>query len=449
MPKILILGAGPCGLGAAYYLNTLGYEHWQLYERNPYVGGLSASFLDDRGFAWDVGGHVLFSHYSYFDDAVAASLGSAYYEHQRESWVRILQRWVPYPFQNNVRYLPDDLLQECVEGLRNLKGSPSSSENFREWMDTVFGSGIVKYFMEPYNRKVWGVPLEQMSKDWIAERVSLVDLARIERNIAEHRDDLSWGPNNTFRFPEYGGTGAIYEGIARLFRERIHLEHDVRSIDPGGKKVFFANGRVEKYDYLINTTPLDLLLKSSESLPDAVRRASELLVHNSGLIVGLGFEAVRNDSKCWMYFPESDSPFYRVTNFHNYSRHNVPEGAVDRYFSLMCETTYSPFKPQSKAGIIDETVQGLINSGIISEYKKERIISRYLIDIPYSYPVPTLDRDKALKIIQSYLEEHGIFSRGRFGAWKYEAGNMDHSFMQGVEAVKRILYGSPEPTLQG
>ena len=60
---------------------------------------------------------------------------------------------------------------------------------------------------------------------------SVVDLARIERNIAEQRDDLSWGPNATFKFPKHGGTGAIYEGIADGFRERIHLNHEMQSID--------------------------------------------------------------------------------------------------------------------------------------------------------------------------------------------------------------------------
>src|SRR5665647_543861 len=113
--KILILGAGPCGLGAAYHLNKLGYNDWQIFDRNDYVGGLSASFVDNSGFTWDVGGHVLFSHFDYFDQAVEEALGNAYYEHQRESWVRILQSWVPYPFQNNVRHLPHDALQECLE----------------------------------------------------------------------------------------------------------------------------------------------------------------------------------------------------------------------------------------------------------------------------------------------------------------------------------------------
>ncbi|GFO66731.1 amine oxidase [Geomonas limicola] len=446
--KILILGAGPCGLGAAYHLEKLGQTDWQLFEKESYVGGLSASFVDPAGFTWDVGGHVLFSHYDYFDRAVADALGEAYHEHLRESWVRILETWVPYPFQNNVRYLPDHALKECVEGLKNLAGAPDRALHFRDWMDAVFGAGIVKHFMEPYNRKVWGVPLSQMSKQWIAERVSVVDLARIERNIAEKRDDLSWGPNNTFKFPKAGGTGAIYEGISAKFRDRIHLQHAMVSVDTDLKQVSFANGRVENYDILINTSPLDLLVAACAA-PEQLHEAARDLVHNSGLIVGLGIEAPRNDTKCWMYFPESNSPFYRVTNFHNYASANVPGGATERFSALMCETTYSQHKPEDKARIVETTELGLVNTGLLSIPERGKVVSRYLIDIPYSYPVPTLGRDRALAAIQPYLAERGIYSRGRFGAWRYEVGNMDHSFMQGVEVVERILAGGVEPTWNG
>lgn len=84
--NILILGAGPCGLGAAYHLHKLGHAHWQLFERNGYVGGLPASFLDYCGFAWDIGGHVLFPHFKYLDKTVEGEArGDAYYEQQRES----------------------------------------------------------------------------------------------------------------------------------------------------------------------------------------------------------------------------------------------------------------------------------------------------------------------------------------------------------------------------
>ena len=69
-----------------------------------------------------------------------------------------------------------------------------------------------------------------------------------------------------------------------------------------------------------------------------------------------------------------------------------------------------------------------------------------MIDVDYSYPVPTIDRNASLGVLQRYLRSHNIFSRGRFGAWQYEIGNMDHSVMQGVELVNFWLHGEPEVT---
>jgi hypothetical protein len=171
------------------------------------------------------------------------------------------------------------------------------------------------------------------------------------------------------------------------------------------------------------------------------------MVHNSRFIVGIGLAGKCEDSKCWMYFPEDNSPFYRVTNFFNYTPYIVPEGRTDTFFLLMCETTYSPFRTVCKETIAEETIAGLISSGMLEEADRNRIVSTWLLDIPNSYPIPTLGRDRALNIIQPYLESCGVYSRGRFGAWKYEVGNMDHSFMQGVEVVDRILSGRLEQTI--
>jgi len=447
--NILILGAGPTGLGAAYQCDKLGCDTWSLFEREDRSGGLSTSFIDEKGFTWDVGGHVLFSHYDYFDEAVKAALGNSYYEHLRESWIRILNTWVPYPFQNNIRHLPVNALEECLVGLQQINKTMVTTNNFREWIDTVFGKGIVKYFMGPYNSKVWGVPLESMSSRWIRERVSVVDLKRIERNIEVARDDVNWGPNNKFKFPMKGGTGAIFSGIARPFSQHIQYNHKCSRVNLRDKTIDFSNGRRETYDILINTMSLDLFVQLCSDAPENVRMAARELVHNSGLIVGLGFTGKRSDPKCWMYFPEENTPFYRVTNFHNYSPFNVPSGDSENFFSLMCETTYSPHKHVDKNTIVEETIKGLINSGMITEEDRGNIVSRYIIDIPYSYPVPTLGRDNVLKIIQPYLESRGVYSRGRFGAWKYEVGNMDHSFMQGVEVIDRIFEGKEEMTING
>ncbi len=89
-------------------------------------------------------------------------------------------------------------------------------------------------------------------------------------------------------------------------------------------------------------------------------------------------------------------------------------------------------------------IAGLIKSTILEEGDRQHIVSRYHRTVGYSYPIPTLGRDKALAILQPALLEKGIYSRGRFGAWRYEIGNMDHSVLMGVEAVNNILAGDKE-----
>src|SRR5205085_9891310 len=102
--RIVILGAGPTGLGAGYRLKELGHPNFAIFESHPYVGGLAHSFTDPQGFTWDIGGHVMFSHYEYYDRIFDRLMGEDFTLNNRESWVRILDRWVPYPFQNNIRY---------------------------------------------------------------------------------------------------------------------------------------------------------------------------------------------------------------------------------------------------------------------------------------------------------------------------------------------------------
>jgi protoporphyrinogen oxidase len=137
--RIVILGAGPTGLGAAYRLHELGYKNWAIYDKNTYIGGLSASFEDNKGFTWDIGGHVFFSHYEYVDKLTNLLLGNEYLLHQRDAWIWLLNSWVPYPFQNNIKYLPKDALLECLLGLTRVRVNKHTGENFQEWILSTFG----------------------------------------------------------------------------------------------------------------------------------------------------------------------------------------------------------------------------------------------------------------------------------------------------------------------
>jgi protoporphyrinogen oxidase len=207
LPRIAIIGAGPTGLGAAYRLTQLGHADFTLYERNTWAGGLAASFRDSAGFTWDIGGHVQFSHYEDFDRAMDATMGGDWLSHERESWIWIRDRFIPYPFQNNTHFLPDAEKRACLVGLiRRRNGTSARPRNFEEWIRASFGDGIADTFMLPYNGKVWAHPPSTMDYGWIGERVSQVDLERILVNLLENRVDAGWGPNNRFRFPSEGGT---------------------------------------------------------------------------------------------------------------------------------------------------------------------------------------------------------------------------------------------------
>lgn len=445
MPKrILIIGAGPTGIGAAVRLDQVGHPDWQVYERAAEAGGLAGSIRSPAGFTWDIGGHVVFSHYPEFDRFLEQTLGGETLQHERESWIRIFDRWVPYPFQNNIRHLPPEVIVECLLGLARVYGGRPNTADFEQWIYSVFGAGIARHFMLPYNRKVWAVPPAKMSAAWIAERVSVVDLERVLRNVVFGKDDISWGPNNKFSFPLHGGTGEIYRRAARRLGERVAYSAEVVEVDTAARTVRLADGRTDTYDVLINTMPLTELVPRLRPARPPLAEAAARLAFSGGYIVGLGLARPYPTTKCWTYYPEASAPFYRLTFFHNYSPNNVPGGDVQRYCALMCETSYSPDKPEDRTTIVERTIAGCIAAGVLAETDREQIVDRFLIDIPYSYPIPTLERDAGLAVLQPALEQLGILSRGRFGAWRYEIGNMDHSFMMGWEAVERALHDAPE-----
>jgi hypothetical protein len=113
----------------------------------------------------------------------------------------------------------------------------------------------------------------------------------------------------------------------------------------------------------------------------------------------------------------------------------------------MSEVSESPEKPVNVASVVDDTVAGFRRTGLLSD--DHRIVSRWHRRLEHGYPTPWLGRDAVLEPVNAALEDRGIYSRDRFGAWKYEIANQDHSVMQRVEAVERILDGAAEHTFQG
>ncbi|ORC92607.1 UDP-galactopyranose mutase [Trypanosoma theileri] len=444
MPKIVIIGGGPTGLGAAVRLTELGETDWHLYDCGEVPGGLSRSYVDEKGFTWDLGGHVIFSHYQYFDDVMNWAVED-WNELERESWVWIFGRWVPYPFQNNIHRLPKEERKYCFDELvkAQTKQYDEPPKNFEESFTRQFGQGISDIFMRPYNFKVWAVPLKLMSTEWMGERVATVNVERIRKNIENNQDDLGWGPNATFRFPQYGGTGGIYRAIhAKLPQKNLtfNSSYQMVAIDADTKTVKFANNEVISYDYILSTVPLDVLLRITRGTKFTNRNKWETfadkMMYSSTNVIGIGIKGSPPShlrSKCWMYFPENTTPFYRATVFSNYSKYNAPEG----HWSLLLEVSESSYKPVNQESIIKDCISGCLASNLLTP--EDVVVSKWHHRIVKGYPTPFIGRNEILEQVLPQLKSQCIYSRGRFGAWRYEVGNQDHSLMQGVEAVNDML----------
>ena len=452
----LIIGAGPTGLGAAWRLEQRGVTEWLVLEAGDVAGGLAQSIVDEHGFTWDLGGHVQFSHYEMFDQLMDDLLGvDGWLYHDRESWVWIRGRFVPYPFQLNLHRLPDADQDVCLRGLAEAAANGSTRTkpaNFGEWILRTFGTGIADLFMRPYNQKVWARSPDHMDWRWIGDRVAVADIERVRENVRLQRDDVSWGPNNRFRFPRRGGTGAVWQALARRLMSRpgrtgrVMFGAAVRYVDTRERRVALTDGREFRYEQLISTIPLDRFVAMSDLARD-LRAAIRDLEHSSTHVVGIGLHGAPPAvlaKKCWMYFPESDCPFYRVTHFSHYSPNNVPNASTQ--WSLMAEVSESPDCPVDCDRVRSDVVRGLIATSLLSS--ERQVHHTWHTRLEHGYPVPSLNRDRGLEGIQTMLRARDVYSRGRFGAWKYEVSNQDHSFAQGVEAVGAWLDAAGEGTLQ-
>lgn len=437
----VIIGAGPTGLGAAVRLQELGIQDFVVLEQHAYAGGLSASFRDAAGFTWDIGGHVVFSRLEPFLRLLDELLGADALTHQRLARVRLAGRWVPYPFQNNIRHLPKELVWECVAGLLASRPDPATVAHFGQWMEAVFGAGITRLFMRPYNFKVWATPAEAMDFRWIGERVAVVDLAEVLRRVILEEDATDWGPNAVFRFPRHGGTGSIFRRMASRVEGHIRYGCPVHQVDWQQRCLTYGNGQQLQYGQMLSTMPLDLLVTEVLTpVEPSLVEAAAALEHNGVHVSGVGVAGLRQDPTCWMYFPENNCPFYRVTNFHNYSPYNV--ALPGEQMAFMAETSFSRYKPEDTATLPRRVEDGL--QAVTLMQPGDGVVTHWQHTVDYGYPVPTVGRDAALAVIQPWLEARQVYSRGRFGGWKYEVANMDHSVVQGMEWAERVVLGTPE-----
>lgn len=154
-------------------------------------------------------------------------------------------------------------------------------------------------------------------------------------------------------------------------------------------------------------------------------------------MVGLGYAAPLTATASWLYFPENDVPFYRTTNFAKYAAANVPGADTARYSSWMSEVAVPAGVRLDEVELIDRVDGALRRLELVPADAGQA--SAHVEYIERAYPLPTLERDQAVRTIQAWLSGCGIRSRGRFGSWMYEHGNMDHAVKMGIDAARSIF----------
>ena len=245
-----------------------------------------------------------------------------------------------------------------------------------------------------------------MQCNWLGERVAAPDLKLVITNLIRKKEAGNWGPNATFKFPAHGGTHGIWKAVAKtLPQNKLRLKTTVTHIDPAAKIAYCSDGAEIKYDKCISTINVDQLVSilpnvasggnAAAAVPEVVSNAAKGLVYSATHVVGIGLrgEPCPDVAKmCWMYFPEDNAPFYRATVFSNYSPNLCPptntelktlrradgQGTPDHdetpidgpYWSLMLEICESAHKPVNRSTMMEEAIQGCINTGLVKvEYR--------------------------------------------------------------------------------
>uniref|UniRef100_A0A0K0E0Y8 Amino_oxidase domain-containing protein n=1 Tax=Strongyloides stercoralis TaxID=6248 RepID=A0A0K0E0Y8_STRER len=456
--KFVICGAGPTAFGALHRLheilsnddlrNDLPFiPSILILEKEDVFGGLARSVTDENGFVFDLGVHIVSeSKYPLFIDTMQEAIDEwnivlrnvkADFHHIIGKEKRI-DSYIPYPVQENIMFFPENIKNKSLNELKKLENITKTCQNFDEFIENHFGKTLKEIFFKPYNEKVWTLRLEEMSNEWVYGRVPKVEINKLKKLNDKSKN------TTTFRYPSgCKGVGEVWKKIAEKYpKNYFKLSCEVFEIDPTLKTISIFNKITKKkskleYDYLISTMPITLLGKMTSLAP------SINLKHSKVILAGFGLTNPQNKfskSHSWLYFSNPDIIFYRATLISNFSIDLTPD--YTKYWSVLCEIGLQAEEEDNEKEIMEKTLNDLKSCGLIDEINK--VVTKFYMVLQYGYPIPTLERNIELEKAHLIFEKYNIYSRGRFGSWKYEASNQDSAFTQGREVIDKIIYGIDE-----
>ncbi len=424
--EVLIIGAGLAGLSAGYHL---GQTDHIIVESDSVVGGLCKSFQID-GFHFDCTGHLIHFRTPEGRKIITGLLGDKIREHQRKAAIYLEGRFTDYPFQANTYGLPPEIVKECLLGFVNTLSHKHKSriKNFYDWIFDTFGEGIAKYFMVPYNEKLWQHDLRDIALDWVnwsIPKPSLEDVINGALGIKNRQ----FGYNPVFYYPADGGIGLLPNSFP--VRGKLILNQPVERIHLKKQRVMLRDGTSIHYRYLLSTMPLHSLLMKLEDAPDSLTSSMSKLRYISVLNINLGIDRENVIPYHWVYFPERNKPFYRIGSTSNFSETVAPKGTSALFVEISLRSDVTHDIQQ----LTDSAIRALRESLILRQ--DDRLLTVYPVLLKYAYVIYNSDRKKTVERIQNHLSKRNVYSFGRYGSWIYSS--MEDAVLQGKEFAETIL----------
>lgn len=445
--RVVIIGAGPAGLTAAYELIKLRVP-CVVIEKNNHVGGIART-EQYKGFHFDIGGHRFFTKVPEVESIWHEIMGDEFLKVHRLSHILYEKRFFYYPLQfaDALRKMGIPSSTLVLLSYVQARLSPNKPElSFEDWATNRFGKRLYRMFFKAYTEKVWGLPCKQISAEWADQRIRGLSLMTVAWNaLFKSRGKTIKSLTNEFWYPVLGsgmvwmrmkdkieaagGEFRLNSEVTRVNRDG-NLVHSVSIRDKNGQEeTIFGNS-------FISSMPLaELLPRIDPSPPQNVLLATKKLSYRNFIIVILILNKRDVFPDHWLYVHNPGVKVARIQNFKNWSSRMVPDR--DRtslgleYFSSSGDS----LSLMSDNELIELAKREVVELGLATE---SAVVDATVARQPKAYPIYYADYGSHLQEITSFLRSLANFQTvGRNGLHKYN--NMDHSMLTGILAVRNIL----------
>ncbi len=450
--KVVIIGAGPAGLTAAYELCKEGVPSVVL-EKDDVVGGISRT-VNYKGYLFDIGGHRFFTKVKAVDDMWREVLGDKrFLRRSRLSRIYYNKKFFFYPLKATNALLGLGLWNcfMMVASYAKAQMFPAKTEkSFEDWICNRFGRRLFETFFKTYTEKVWGLPCNEISADWAAQRIKGLSLISTIKNAllasqAKEKGDIIKTLIDAFDYPEKG-PGMMWELVAESIQKNdseLKMQTEVSKIlwergkvtaleiEADGKKELVAGS-----DFISSMPMQELVRKMDPPPPLEVQAAADKLGYRDFLTVSLVVNKADLFQDNWIYIHDSDVKVGRIQNFKNWSPSMVPDPNKTclglEYFCFEGDGLWTTNDAELVA-------LGTKELGILGLVDPKDVEDGAVVRMPKAYPVYDGEYVTAVDTIREFLAEKmpNMYLVGRNGMHKYN--NQDHSMLTAMLSVKNIL----------